>query len=87
MYGGHDGLVQTSVSNAPVPWVFGPQLHSRISEIALQLLDATLELAGRPVGGKFSDGVACGAICKPAYTGGRTELHQDEGYYDENVST
>ena len=78
MDGGHDGLVQTSVTNAPIPWVFGQQLHSRISAIALQLLDAALVADGKAeLGGTFSDGVSCGAICKPAHTGGRTELHQE----------
>ena len=76
MDGGHNGLVQTSVSNAPLEWVFGPQLHAKISAITLQLLAASLFEAGRPGVGTFSDGVSCGAICKPAHTGGRTELHQ-----------
>jgi hypothetical protein len=34
------------------------------------------------VAGSFSDGTSCGAICKPV-RGERTELHQDEAYYDE----
>lgn len=82
---GHVGLVQTSISNAKLPWKFGPTLHANVSAIALQLLRAARRAAGEPEepeGMRFSNPDAVGAICKPSHTGKVTELHQDEGYYD-----
>lgn len=82
---GHVGLVQTSVSNAKLPWEFGPTLYANVSAIALQLLRAARRAAGdleQPEGTKFSDPSKVGAICKPSHTGKVTSLHQDEAYYD-----
>lgn len=81
---GHQGLVQAPISSAPVPWAFGPQLWSNVRAAALQLLGAARREAGLDDGGvDFGKSDKCGAIVKPAVTGLRTELHQDEGYYDQ----
>jgi hypothetical protein len=85
---GHPGLVQAPVSNAPVKWVFGPTLWTRLRSCALQLLRAARSAEGlcEDSGADFGKRSECGAIVKPSASGMRTELHQDEAYYDPHYN-